>query len=391
MNYDVIITGAGYAGAVSARILAEAGRNVLVLERRNHIAGNAYDEYDENGVRRHVYGPHLFHTNSRKAVEFLSRFTEWYPHEHRVLGFIEGKFVPVPFNLTSIEVLFEKEEAEHLKEELIRAYGMEKKVPIMELRKNEDPQIKALAEYIFEHVFKYYTMKQWGYTAEEIDPAVTARVPVHVSYDDRYFQDAYQMMPAEGYTAMFGKMLDHENITVLTGTEATDRLKAVPEEGRMYFDGEVFEGIVIWTGLVDELLGYRYGGLPYRSLEFDVHSEPDDFQPAATVNYPTPASVHPYTRISDYKKMMKEKPAGMTTVAVEYPYLYNRNGEKGNVPYYPVFTEDSKAQYERYAEELRRIPRLYLLGRLAEYRYYNMDAITERAIELCDELTGRDR
>ncbi|MBQ1325187.1 MAG: UDP-galactopyranose mutase [Solobacterium sp.] len=386
MAYDAIIVGAGYAGAVSARWLAEDGKTVLVLEKRNHIGGNAYDRMDENGVRRHVYGPHLFHTNSKQAVDFLSRFTDWYPFEHRVLGWIEGQTVPVPFNLTSIEKLFAPEKAEHLKQELIKAYGMECKVPILELRKNEDPEIKELAEYIFEHVFKYYTMKQWGYTAEEIDPAVTARVPVHISYDDRYFQDTYQIMPAEGYTALFEKMLAHENITVRTGVDALDHVCVDTEAKKILFDGEVFAGDLIWTGLVDSLLGYRFGALPYRSLEFDVRTEKAGFQPAVTVNYPTPAEIHPYTRISDYGMMMQTPPAGYTTAACEYPYAYDGNAEKGNVPYYPVFTEDSKAQYSRYARELAKIPNLHLLGRLAEYRYYNMDSMTERALEFCRGL-----
>ncbi|MBR2990350.1 MAG: UDP-galactopyranose mutase [Solobacterium sp.] len=387
MKYDVIIAGAGYAGAVSARCLAEAGKQVLVLEKRDHIGGNAYDAYDDNGVRRHVYGPHLFHTNNGNVVDFLSRFTDWYPYEHRVLGYIEGKTVPIPFNLTSIEKLFDPETADHLKTELIKAYGMERKVPILELRKNEDPAINQLAEYIFEHVFKYYTMKQWGYGAEEIDPAVTARVPVHVSYDDRYFQDAYQMMPKDGYTAMFKCMLDHDGITVVTGCDVMEHIRIDTEQHQVLYDGEAFTGEFIYTGLVDQLLEYRYGDLPYRSLEFDVQEETKGFQPAATVNYPTPAEIHPFTRISDYGMMMESCPE-KTASAVEYPYAYSRNGEKGTVPYYPVFTDASKEQYARYAELLKDIPNVHLLGRLAEYRYYNMDSITERALEVCGSLIG---
>ena len=181
MGPDVIVVGAGFAGCVTARILADAGAQVLILERRNHIGGNAYDWLDENDVMRHEYGPHIFHTNSEKAIDFLSRFTEWYDYEHKVLGYIEGKLVPIPFNLHSIEMLFPKEKAEHLKEVLINVYGMGNKIPILELRKSDDLMIQELAEYIFEHVFKYYTMKQWGYTAEEIDPAVTGRVMTGIS------------------------------------------------------------------------------------------------------------------------------------------------------------------------------------------------------------------
>lgn len=387
MKPDVLIVGAGFAGAVSARALAEAGKKVVILERRSHIGGNAYDYPDENGVMRHEYGPHIFHTSSEKAVKFLSRFTGWYDYEHRVLGCIEGQLVPIPFNLTSIEKLFPGEKADHLKEVLISAYGMGQKIPILELRKSEDPEIRELAEYIFEHVFKYYTMKQWGYTAEEIDPAVTGRVPVLVSYDDRYFQDSFQKMPDQGFTAMFEKMLDHEAIEVHLNTEAMDHLCVDPEAGRVLLDGEDYDGIVIFTGLADQLLNYVNGDLPYRSLEFDVQSAEGQYQPVTTVNYPTPAELHPYTRITEYKNMMKNPPKEKTTVAVEYPYAYSRNGEKGTVPYYPVFTDASRAMYAAYTAMLEKVPNIYLLGRLAEYKYYNMDQITDAALALAEKLT----
>ena len=386
MGPDVIIVGAGYAGCVTARILAEAGKQVLILEKRNHIGGNAYDYLDENGVMRHEYGPHIFHTNSERAVEFLSQFTDWYPYEHRVLGYIEDKLVPIPFNLKSIELLFPPEKATHLKEVLINVYGMNTKVPILELRKNDDPQIQELAEYIFEHVFKYYTMKQWGYSAEEIDPAVTGRVPVLVSYDDRYFQDQYQMMPAEGFTRMFENMLDHENIMVQLETEAMNHLKIEPENGKVLYKGSFCEIPVIYTGLVDQLLDYVNGDLPYRSLEFDVQTKEGQFQPVTTVNYPSPAEEYPYTRITEYKNMQKDPPVDKTTIAIEYPYVYDRKGEKGNVPYYPVFTDDSKQKYSDYVKLLENVPNVYLLGRLAEYKYYNMDAIVDAAIEFSYKL-----
>ena len=386
MGPDVIIVGAGYAGCVTARVLADAGKQVLILEKRAHIGGNAYDYLDENGVMRHEYGPHIFHTNSERAVEFLSRFTDWYPYEHRVLGYIEDKLVPIPFNLKSIELLFPAEKAAHLKEVLINIYGMNTKVPILELRKSDDPQIQELAEYIFEHVFKYYTMKQWGYSAEEIDPAVTGRVPVLVSYDDRYFQDQYQMMPSDGFTRMFEQMLDHENIMVQLESEAMNHLRIEPETGKVFYKGAAFDKPVIYTGLVDQLLNYVNGDLPYRSLEFDVQTKEGQFQPVTTVNYPSPAEEYPYTRITEYKNMQKNPPKEKTTIAIEYPYVYDRKGEKGNVPYYPVFTDDSKQKYSDYVKLLENVPNVYLLGRLAEYKYYNMDAIVDAAIEFSYKL-----
>lgn len=386
MVYDAIIVGAGLAGATSARKLAEKGKNVLILEQRNHIGGNAYDYEDENGVMRHEYGPHIFHTNSTKAVEFLSEFTDWHPYEHRVLGYVQGKLVPIPFNLKSIELCFPSEKATRLKNALIRAYGMGSKVPILELRKHPDAEVKELAEFIFENVFKYYTMKQWGYTAEEIDPAVTARVPVLVSYDDRYFQDSFQQMPKNGYTRIFSEMLNHPNIEVRLGIDATTLLKPNVQEGKIYFERQEYSGIVIYTGILDALFDYCLGELPYRSLHFDVESKEGTFEPVATVNYPDSAEFHPYTRITEYKHFMEKTPSDKTTIAIEYPYAYDRHGEKGNIPYYPIFTEDSKQKYQAYKELSDKIPNLIPLGRLAEYRYYNMDAIVEHALEVVSEL-----
>lgn len=386
MKPDVIIVGAGFAGATLAYSFAKDNQKVLVLEKRSHVGGNAYDYIDENKVNRHEYGPHIFHTNSKRVVDFLSDFTEWYPYEHRVLGNVNGFVVPIPFNLTSIEKSFDTEKAEHLKKTLIEAYGMEKKVPILELRKNDNKDIKELADYIFEHVFKYYTMKQWGLTVEEIDPAVTGRVPVLVSYDDRYFQDKYQIMPKDGYTAIFNNMLKSENITVLLNTDVHDKLKVDTDAKKIYFEGEEFTGKVVYTGAVDDLLNYELGALPYRSLEFDVQTKDGQYQKAATVNYPTPAEVNAFTRISEYKLFMENKPEEKTTIAIEYPYAYDPHAEKGNIPYYPVFTEANQAKYNAYLERLKGIDNLYLSGRLAEYKYYNMDAIIEKALDLYENI-----
>ena len=389
MSYDVIIAGAGFAGSTAARVLADAGKKVLILEKRNHIGGNAYDWTDENDVLRHEYGPHIFHTNSEKAIEFLSRFTDWYTYEHRVLGYIKGKLVPIPFNLTSIEKLFDEDRAEHLKQVLIASYGADHKIPILELRQNWDPEIRELADFIYENVFQYYTMKQWGLQVEEIDPAVTGRVPVLISYDDRYFQDSFQQMPSDGYTKLFERMLDHGNIEVQLNVDIMDRMTVNPEEGTVYFDNELFTGTVIYTGLLDHLLGYQLGDLPYRSLDFDVETKEGNFQPVATVNYPTPAENHPYTRITEYKKFMKNPPIMKTTIAIEYPMAYDRNGEKGNVPYYPIFNEASQKQYDAYADLVKKIPNIVPLGRLAEYKYFNMDAIVEHAIDVAEGLLGK--
>ena len=269
--YDCLVIGAGMAGAVAARELAErGGKQVLVLERRNHVGGNAYDHFDQDGVLIHQYGPHIFHTNNRRVFDYLSRFTAWRNYQHQVVANIPAadgrQELPVPFNLVSLRAAFPPEQAAALEQKLLETYGAERKVTILELRESSDPDLRALADFVYDHVFVRYTMKQWGQKPEEIDPATTARVPVFLSEDCRYFQDIHQGMPLEGYTPMFQRLLDHPNLTVETGVDASARLTL--EDGRILLDGEAFEGLVLYTGAVDELFGCRYGRLPYRTLDF---------------------------------------------------------------------------------------------------------------------------
>ena len=383
-DFDVLVVGAGYAGAVAARALAEKGKQVYVLERRGHIGGNAYDYYDEAGVLVHRYGPHIFHTNNKEVFDWLSRFTKWRDYQHRVIANIphgEGRMTyPVPFNLTSLETAFGAEEGKRLGDKLIAAYGVEKKVTILELRRSEDPEIAALADYVYEHVFVHYTMKQWGQTPEEIDPNTTARVPVFLSRDDRYFQDTYQGMPLEGYTPMFAAMLDHPNITLELGVDALSRLDLSGEAVKV--DGQPFAGPVIYTGQADELFGFRFGPLPYRTLDFAFETlEQDDFQGYGTVNYTVDQD---YTRITEFKHLTGQELPGKTTIIKEYSKAYT--GAEGEIPYYAIINPDNNAQYARYKAEADRFPNLHLLGRLAEYKYYNMDAIAARALELAEKL-----
>ena len=383
--FDCLVIGAGMAGAICARELAErGGKKVLVLERRDHVGGNAYDCFDEAGVLIHRYGPHIFHTNDRRVFEYLSRFTAWRNYEHQVVANIpvgEGRQeMPVPFNLISMRTAFGKEKADSLAKKLIGEYGAEKKVTILELRKNPDPEIAALADYVYEHVFVHYTMKQWGQRPEEIDPNTTARVPVFLSEDCRYFQDVHQGMPAEGYTPMFERMLDHPDITVALGADAGDRLTLA--DGTVLLDGTPFTGTVIYTGAVDELFGCRYGRLPYRTLNFRFETHPVDFwQSHGTVNYTVDQG---YTRITEFKYLTGQELPGVTTIMKEYSAAYT--GGEGEVPYYAIINEANNALYARYKAEADRYPRFHLLGRLAEYKYYNMDAIAARALALCDDL-----
>ena len=384
-HYDALIIGAGFAGAVTARQLAEAGRRVLVLERRDHIGGNAYDRLDQAGVLIHQYGPHIFHTNDRQVYDYLSRFTPWLDYPHKVVANLpDGKGgrleYPVPFNLNSLEIAFGPEEGGRLGEKLIAAYGPEKKVTILELRQNPDPEIAALADYVYEHVFVHYTMKQWGTTPEQIDPNTTARVPVFLSRDCRYFQDAHQGMPLHGYTRLFEAMLDHPGIQVRLNTDARDLLDL--SGAGIRFEGETFDGPVVYTGAVDELFGCLFGRLPYRTLDFRFETHPVDlWQSHGTVNYTVD---EPYTRITEFKHMTGQTIPGATTIVKEYSRAYT--GAPEETPYYAIINPENNALYGRYAALAARHPQLHLLGRLAEYKYYNMDAIVARALALADGL-----
>ncbi|WP_435321432.1 UDP-galactopyranose mutase [Muriventricola aceti] len=384
-KFDVLAVGAGYAGAVAARALADQGKRVLVLERRDHIGGNAYDRPDQAGVLIHQYGPHIFHTNDKQVFDWLSRFTRWRDYQHRVVANIPdgrgGRITyPVPFNLTSLETAFGPEEGRRLGDKLTAAYGAEKKVTILELRQNQDPSIAALADYVYEHVFVHYTMKQWGQRPEDIDPNTTARVPVFLSRDDRYFQDTYQGMPLEGYTPMFERMLDHPSITVELGTDALGRLDL--SSNTLKVDGAPFDGQVIYTGQADELFGFRFGPLPYRTLDFAFETlEQDDFQGYGTVNYTVDED---FTRITEFKHLTGQAAPGVTTIVKEYSKAYT--GERGEIPYYAIINPENNALYAKYRAEADRFSNLHLLGRLAEYKYYNMDAIAGKALELAEKL-----
>ncbi|MCI8891336.1 MAG: UDP-galactopyranose mutase [Eubacterium sp.] len=382
--YDSIVIGAGIAGSVTARQLAEKGnQKVLVVEKRDHIGGNCYDRPDDYGILVHEYGPHIFHTNMEDVFAFLSRFTEWnlYENGHQVVANVDGRLIPVPFNLNTLHMVYEKDLADTLEKKLIDAYGEGSRVPIMKLRENPDPQIQAIAQYVYENVFLKYTMKQWGQTPDEISPEVTGRVPVLISYDNRYFQDQYQGVPADSFTEMFARMLDHENITVRTGTDAKEILEFGEETIRL--EGQEFKGHVIFTGALDELYDCRYGRLPYRSLRFAFeHLAQDDFQDGhSVVNYTVSED---FTRITEFKYLTRQKDTDGTTIIREYPFAYT--GAPGEIPYYAIMNPDNQALYQKYKALADRLTNMHLLGRLAEYQYYNIDVMTKKALELADKL-----
>ncbi|MDF9407898.1 UDP-galactopyranose mutase [Pelotomaculum isophthalicicum JI] len=381
--FDIIVIGCGFAGAVAARKFAEEkNKKVLLLEKRSHIAGNMYEDMDINGIYVHRYGPHIFHTNLDYVFEYLKRFSDWFSYEHRVLGRIDGQLVPIPFNFTSIEKLFSEEKADIIKKRLIEIFLDRQVISVMEIMNNSDEIIKELGQYIFEKVFINYTAKQWGIPIEQVDGSVISRVPVVLGYDDRYFQDKIQVMPKYGYTKLFEKILNHPNITIKLNCNAAKKIKIIDKN--VYFDGEIYRKPIIYTGAVDDLLNYKYGELPYRSLDlvferYDV----TNFQPCAVVNYPNEED---YTRITEFKYLTGQVVNGKTTILKEYPLHYNIMAEKGNIPYYPIINERNLKRYEMYKADIERTGNIFLCGRLAEYKYYNMDAVVDRAIKIAEEV-----
>jgi len=378
--FDCIVVGSGFAGSVIAEKIANVlNKKVLIIEKRNHIGGNCYDYRTKEGIIVHKYGPHLFHTNYKDVFDYLSNFTDWQIYHHKVLAFIDGKKVPIPFNFNSIEMLFPNNLAERLINKLLSKYSYDSKVPILELKKEDDKDLKFLAEFIYEKVFKNYTAKQWGKKPEEIDPEVTARVPIFIGRDDRYFNDKYQAVPIEGYTKIFERMLNHPNIKLLLNTDFREVMKVDSDTKKIYLLGQEFKGKVIFTGMIDELFEYKFGELPYRSLDLKFETlEIEYFQEVATVNYP---NNYDFTRITEFKHIHPIK-VNKTVILKEYPKDYN---PEKDIPYYPVFTKENRELYYKYKELAEKFENLILVGRLAEYRYYDMDDVVKRALEVFEE------
>ncbi|MDR0465831.1 MAG: UDP-galactopyranose mutase [Deltaproteobacteria bacterium] len=369
MRYDVLIAGAGMTGAAAARTLVEVGLRVCVAEERDHIGGNCHDRPDEHGVLIHPYGPHIFHSSSRAAIDFLSRFTGWRAYEHRVTALVRDRIIPVPFNLTSLAVCFPAQEARRMEEALVKRYGRGGQAPVLELLESGDACLRDLARFVYEELFLGYTQKQWGLAPTELDPQVTARVPVRVSHDDRYFQDAFQHMPDAGFARMFDRMLDHPGITLRLGTSFAQ----VEEPFRA----------AIHTGTIDGYFHHRLGALPYRSLDFDFqrYKQPRHL-PSAVMNHPSIATA--WTRITEYKQLTgQEHPH--TSVSLEYP----RPHEPGRtIPYYPVFTDDAARLYADYRDlAAREAPGVIFAGRLGAFRYLNMDDAALAGIEAARQAT----
>ena len=377
-KFDCIVVGAGFCGSVIARKLAEYGKKILILERRNHIAGNMYDEIDSNGILVQKYGPHIFHTKNKKVFEFITKYDTWIDYHLQVAVEMNGIISPSPINYKTIDLFYDKEDACTLKAHLETRYSGQKAVTILELLDCDDTIIKQYAEKLYEMNYRPYTVKQWGISPEEIDPSILKRVPVRMDYTNAYFDDEFQCMPKNGYTCFFKNLLSHNNIEVQLNTDALDTLKADTEKKQLLFEGNSISIPVVYTGAIDEMLEYRYGQLPYRSLRFDYQTKNvDSFQEAPLVTHP---KAEGYTRTTEYKKLPSQNIPEITTVVYEYPIPADKTS--GNEPYYPVLTDNNTTLYNRYLHDLQNIPNLFLCGRLADYKYYNMDNAILRAFDV---------
>jgi UDP-galactopyranose mutase len=363
-HFDFVIVGAGFAGSVCAQQLAEAGASVLVLEKRPHIAGNAYDCLDAAGVLIHPYGPHIFHTNSERVFQYLSRFTEWRDYEHRVLAMVNGRGYPIPINRRTINELY----GWNLSGEEVAAHLESVRVPIGEVRTSEDVVLGSVGHDLCEKFFRGYTRKQWGLDLSELSAGVAARIPTRTNDDDRYFTDKFQCMPREGYTRMFERMLEHPRIEVRLRTAWDPRLPGASGSHLVY------------TGPIDAYFGYRLGRLPYRSLRFEHTHLPDReaFQSTGTVNYPNDDA---FTRITEFKYLTGQSHGG-TSIVREFP---TDTGE----PFYPIPTRQNEALFKQYQALASEAEGTTFLGRLAEYRYYNMDQVVGAALASASSLRER--
>lgn len=361
MVYDYLIVGAGIAGIVCAQQFAEAGMNVLIIDKRSHIGGNAYDVYDENGVLIHPYGPHIFHTNNKCVFEYLSRFTDWRFYEHRVHAMVNGETYPIPINRTTINKLYDLDLDEQGVNEFLEK-NRELRNPI---RTSEDVVLNTVGHDLCDKFFRGYTRKQWGLDLSELSAGVAARIPTRSNNDDRYFTDTYQFMPLEGYTAMFKRIVDHENIRIELGIDFNEVRKGIHVNS------------IVYTGPVDEYYEYCFGKLPYRSLRFDHRHLTDINQQQAvgTINYPND---YTYTRITEFKHLTGQKSNG-TSLVTEYPI------SEGD-PYYPIPREENELIYKEYNKLATTEKSVHFVGRLAQYRYYNMDQVVYEALSLANKI-----
>jgi UDP-galactopyranose mutase len=359
--FDYLIVGAGFAGSILAeRLASQHDARVLIVDKRPHIAGNAFDHYDDAGILVHRYGPHIFHCNSTEIFEHLSRFTQWRPYQHRVLASVDGQLVPIPINLDTVNRLY----GLRLTSEEMPAWLASVAEYRQRIETSEDAVVTKVGRDLYQKFFRGYTRKQWGLDPSELDAQVTARIPTRTNRDDRYFTDTYQAMPLHGYTRMFECMLNHPNISIMLNTDYRDIKDVIPFREMIY------------SGPIDAFFDYRYGALPYRSLDFrfETHNV-EQYQSAGTINYPND---YPYTRVTEFRQLTGQR-HDQTTIVFEYP---KAEGD----PYYPVPRPENQEQYQRYARLAEEENNVHFVGRLATYRYYNMDQVVAQALALYKKL-----
>jgi UDP-galactopyranose mutase len=361
--FDYIIVGAGLAGSVVAeRLASQQDKKILLIDKRNHIGGNTYDFHNKDGVLVHQYGPHIFHTNSLEVYNYLGKFTEWRPYEHRVLASVDGMLVPIPINLNTINLLY----GLRLSSDEVESFLKAKSITKDRITNSEDVVVSKVGKELYEKFFKGYTRKQWGLDPTELDASVAGRIPTRSNRDDRYFADTYQAMPQHGYTRMFEKMLDHPNIKIMLNTDFKEVQDIIPYENMIY------------TGPIDYYFDYCYGRLPYRSIDFKFETfEMEHFQSTGTINYP---NEHPYTRITEFKYLTGQK-HHKTSIVYEYP---TAEGD----PYYPIPRPENTELYKKYQCKTESVPNTYFTGRLATYKYYNMDQVVAQSLALYKKIVA---
>lgn len=380
---QIIVVGSGFSGSIIARELAEKhNQKVTVIEKRSHIAGNMYDELDEHGILIHKYGPHVVVTNNWSIIKYLSRFSPMYKHTVKELSFIDGKYIRLPYNFESVQQLIGEEKAETLINKLRERYKGCDRVAVRDLADSDDEDIAYFGNLLFEKSYRTYCAKQWDVPVETLDKSIMNRVPMAMSYDERYMNKDFQFLPENGYTELFRNMLDHPNIEIRLNENANKHISLSPNDHTIKYDGEDVD-ILVYTGAIDELFDTKYGELPYRSLDikYEWH-DTDRVYPEEIISYPQAPG---YTRRTEYKFMMKDQSGcNGTTVATEYPIAYSKDMEIS--PFYPVITADTQARYKQYLEEAESYKGIFLCGRLAEFRYYNMDDCILRAFDVVKDI-----
>ena len=381
---QALVVGCGLSGAVIARELAEKGYKVLVLERRNHIGGNMYDHVDDYGILVHDYGPHTFHTKKKELFEYMCKYSEWDEYKLTCGAEINGICTPTPFNYQTIDDYYSKEDAEKLKHEIEKEFPRRDTATVVEVLECKNPIVHDYAQFLFENDYSLYSAKQWGCSPSEIDPSILKRVPLRFSYDVGYFDDEFQVMPRKSFTSFFEKLLDHPNICIELNVDALERI-AIKDDLLLYEEA-VVDYPVVYSGPLDELFGFRFGRLPYRSLRFQwVHEDIESKQDMPVVAYPQETD---FVRIIEYKKLPVQDVKG-TTYEIEYSLPY-KPGENHD-PYYPLLTEESQLLYREYRRLTETVQNLYVCGRLGNFKYYNMDQALEAALEVtCDILKRKD-